>query len=520
MGFKYEVNGQVIEFDNEPSESDIDEAASQIGSPVSTQTEQPKLPNISPEVLKPLAIPGTFPLQGQLQSANAIAEQVGARGADVLKQGKTSGFMSGLLNKIKPGLESLSDKKMTIPIGPLFRPSISQKDVGNFAVEAITDPRTYIPGGKAKIASAPIEYTIGAANIVSKAPGTAARFAANVPTAPVKDLRNILKRLGKEKVFGQSADTAEFVGQELAPRASGAISGRVKNLDPVALRASGLKDEAVEELLETSRKSGIKRLPTTSEADSLFGKTIEDAPEDLNFNVSGLKDEIRDILLENGVIDDAGNAIPGLVKDNRGFEYLQNMLKGLKSRISKNKPITSLIGDDVGKSGDALKFTDEIDKKSFIRTRANLLAQLTGDAQIDRHTYRVIAKLDDAAESAGVKGMSNAKASFKMSRTGAKAYTFIDDPKFVENVQGRLEEASIPKNVQTRELLKKLIGKDADEILDLVQSNRILTSPSALGRPEGAGFFASARGLARRGIRKFEEATAPKLKDLASKRKP
>jgi hypothetical protein len=42
MAYKYEVNGSVVEFENEPTEQDIDEAAAQLGNAPQPEKEEPK----------------------------------------------------------------------------------------------------------------------------------------------------------------------------------------------------------------------------------------------------------------------------------------------------------------------------------------------------------------------------------------------------------------------------------------------------------------------------------------------
>lgn len=410
---------------------------------------------------------------------------------------------------------------------------------------------TAATGGANKIATPKLA---GLTQKIGSPVGRFLRSVADIPQSTVEKSRELTGKYGKKFVHSHAKVEPGFIGKDMAPKVGKTVSDRVISLDPVALRENGIADDAVAEIQKVSSEHGIKRLPTIVEANDIFQKSMSGAPEDMKFNVKGLKDEIGNILRENGVIDESGETIPGLVRDNTGFSYLHDMWKGLKSRISKNKKIPDLLaedatkltksskinkaGDIVAKEGtsgkigtvstgmpskesqdaiiDALKFTDEIDKKSFMRTRANLLAQVTGDAQIDRHTYRVIDALDTAAEKAGVPGISKAKAEFKLSRLGEMAHKKINDPSFLEETEGSLRSAVNPEHFQLREALKRLIGQGGDKLIDELESINI-------GRQfQSKGFVPSRTGILEKGAKgivgKFEKERA-RLIDLVKGKK-
>src|SRR3990167_1052245 len=96
MGVKYEVKGHVVEFDNDPSEQDIDEAASQLGRAQPQQSEPDSMadrsakygsitrtPTNTERIVKNLTSPETKPL-GITGPMGLVASALGHKEEDVL----------------------------------------------------------------------------------------------------------------------------------------------------------------------------------------------------------------------------------------------------------------------------------------------------------------------------------------------------------------------------------------------------------------------------------------------------
>ena len=80
MAFIYEVNGQRVEFDKEPTDADIDEAARQLGAPSSTAITQPD-PALGDVAINQAGISAVRPVAG------AVAAQAG----DAVKLARIAG---------------------------------------------------------------------------------------------------------------------------------------------------------------------------------------------------------------------------------------------------------------------------------------------------------------------------------------------------------------------------------------------------------------------------------------------
>lgn len=379
--------------------------------------------------------------------------------------------------------------------------------------------------------------------------GRLLRTIADVPQSVVEKGRELTGKYGKKFVHSQAKVEPGFIGKEMAPKVGETISERVMNLDPIALREHKLTDDAVAEVTKASKEHGIKRLPTTKEADDLYRTTIESAP-DVRFNVTGLRNEVGTILRENGVLDESGRVVSGVVKDNRVLSGLLDTWKNLNKRISSNRSIGKLLGTEdvvtkgtltkegtvrgsgvVGEIGsgkvsseaqrlinEILKNPDELDKGQFLRTRANLAQLITGDDAVDRHIYRVIGALDQIAEDAGVKGIGKAKASFKISRLGEKAINAIKDPSFLEKTEGSLRQAVDPEKFQLREALKRLVGPGGEKLIDELESIFVKR------QLQSKGFWPSRSGIIEKGAKsvvgKFEKERARLVDVLKNFKKP
>ena len=76
MAFIYEVNGQRVEFDKEPTDADIDEAARQLGAPSSTAITQPD-PALGDVAINQAGISAVRPVAGAV-AAQAMGDKIRA----------------------------------------------------------------------------------------------------------------------------------------------------------------------------------------------------------------------------------------------------------------------------------------------------------------------------------------------------------------------------------------------------------------------------------------------------------
>ena len=114
MAFVYEVNGQRIEFEKEPSEADIDEAAKSLGSaPEAEPTESVGMPAMGAR------IPGTTGLGELAKDMSKVAVQAGRNyGASAIAP-----IMEAYQkNPLKAGVTDLVTHAVTgFPLGSIYQ---------------------------------------------------------------------------------------------------------------------------------------------------------------------------------------------------------------------------------------------------------------------------------------------------------------------------------------------------------------------------------------------------------------
>ena len=329
---------------------------------------------------------------------------------------------------------------------------------------------------------------------ISKVPGILARFAANVETKPVKDLRNIMDRIGAGKLFGGGVETPEYVGRELAPRMSKLAKEGVESLDPNALRAIGVPEDVIDDAVRVKSEYGLKKMPSIEEADDFFESVIKQDPFD---------GEIKPEQFRRSLEGSIANLESGLGKDHSVVKSMRFMLDGLDRSPSSAESIRT----GVGKIGRSLT------KDEYLGTRRDINRLFTNNKEIDMFVQKLKETLDSDAAQSGITGTKRARDIYRVSREVTKARNFVDKADLLseKGAQSQLLSAQDPKRVVEKDIIKSLTGTESGEILDLLQGNKILTTsgPEGIGRTKGSGIISSIRDLARRGIRGYEEKVRP-----------
>lgn len=333
---------------------------------------------------------------------------------------------------------------------------------------------------------------------VGKVPGAVMSFGGAFEGKTIKDLRNIVRRIGKSKTFGEGIDSEGFIGRMLAPKVSKLAKESVESLEPKALEAIGVPADEIAHALEMKKKYGINRIPSMDDADDVFENTMKQTP----FNKQIKLDNFR-LALEDSI----ANLSSGLGKDSSLVKSLQAILDDTKSVSTASEAIK-------GGVGESLK---SLTKKSYLSTRRNLNQLISGNnPEIDRLVMAVKNALDKDAAYSGMTGVERAKAVYEISRNVNKARNFINKSEMLseKGIQNQLLSARSPEKVAESKIIAALAGEqNAGSILDQVNANRILTDTShkGIGKLDNSGnlFGAPIRNAFRSIVRRSEETGIP-----------
>lgn len=113
MAFVYEVNGQKVEFDREPSEADIDEAARGLGAPPPKEEESGPTPAMGAYV------PGTTGLGDLAKTAADIGKTTGGAALKAAVSGPIAAYAANPLKAA--GIDAVSTLATSVPLGSVYQ---------------------------------------------------------------------------------------------------------------------------------------------------------------------------------------------------------------------------------------------------------------------------------------------------------------------------------------------------------------------------------------------------------------
>jgi hypothetical protein len=113
MAFVYEVNGQKVEFDREPSEADIDEAARGLGAP------PPKAEDSGPTPAMGAYVPGTTGLGDLAKTAVDIGKTTGGRAIEAAISGPIAAYAANPLKAA--AIDAVTGLTTGLPLGSAYQ---------------------------------------------------------------------------------------------------------------------------------------------------------------------------------------------------------------------------------------------------------------------------------------------------------------------------------------------------------------------------------------------------------------
>lgn len=233
----------------------------------------------------------------------------------------------------------------------------------------------------------------------------------------------------------KNAETA--VGSKITPNTVEAIISRLKGMDPEALKAIGISDESNQIAQTVGKRVGLTELPSKPVADSYYENVIKSAPEDIKIPTSNLQQ----------AIDNPYNKLQS--------SRVMNQLKDITSRSNLDE--------------NGVMQSTPISKVEYSDLRGTLNNL---DPRGEDPAVQAIKQALDADAEQAIPDLSKAKGTFQVSRELSKASNYIDNPKLGQNTQTLLEKSQNPKNTQTQDYLKQLLGDKAEPILKDLAKNR------------------------------------------------
>lgn len=452
------------------------------------------IPFSRPESIADAMNPVSFIKQG-FQNLGAVAQReeaaIAGSGEEVL-----SGRAANAPKEFMRGLKG----EQTTEFGDLLRRRGVDDDVasiGGFLASLVTPTNlvlTAATGGSNKLVTPKLAEPV--LKPVSKVPGILARFGANVETKPIKNLRNIMDRIGASKLFKGGVERPDYVGRELAPRVSKLAKESVESLEPNALRAIGVPEDVIEDAVKVKKEYGLKKLPTIDEADDFFEQVVNQDP----FNGEIVPSQFKAKLGQSIAKLEAG-----LGKEHPIVKSMRFMLDNLERNPTSSESIRTGVG----------KIGRNLTKDEYLATRRDINRLFTNNKELDSFVQGLKEALDSDAAQSGITGTKRARDIYRVSREVTKARNFVDKAELLseKGAQSQLLSAQDPKRVVEKDIIKALTGSESGEILDLLEGNKILSTsgPEGIGRTKGSGIISSLRDFARRGIRGYEEKIRPSL---------
>lgn len=429
MAYKYEVNGHVVEFDQEPTEQDIDEAAGQLG-PVA-QAQAP-MAHKSPIVSNPVTNAGFQAGQAVGQAYEGMKESASNAVASVTPAGPKTP-----INLPNPML----------PIQPLKVGETDSKDAAkNLTGMAIDEVAT------AGLVNSPRLLKFlgkgadkGLTSILRRLGGSS--------SGDIKSGRSLMDTYGVDYVMSKLKAKPEYIGREIAPKATDAAHSAVNAMEPSAMREIGISEESTKLAQDVKGKYGLTEFPTKSKADALYQSTLDSAPDDI---------EIVPINLDQALAEHG---------------------RSLGSRTQNE--IQSVLKDKARSVGDPYRMGTGLSKKEYGYIRGLINDEIEAGNNVGAQALK--SALDADAE-AVIPELQKAKGVFQVSRNTEKAEKYLDKVSLGKEMEGKLASASDPSKVEAKESIRRLMGDKATPILDDLEAQRLAKENYGDKRSQGMSF--------------------------------
>src|SRR3990167_702036 len=253
----------------------------------------------------------------------------------------------------------------------------------------------------------------------------------------IKSTRELARGPIEFDPFSKTKAKPQYLGREIAPKATELASRRVRSMEPEALREIGISSEDTALAQRLKQKHGLKEFPTKASADEFYARTRASAPSDAQIPTDSLE---KALLNPENRLDSSS---------------MRNISKYLnRTRIN-----------ELGVTEKVPLSPSEYDK---IRGMLNNL-----DPTGETPAVQAIKSALDSDFGKVVPEIAGAKGRFQLSRQVPKAELYLDKTALFKTIQSKLETATTPKNVEDRLSLKRLLGEKSEPLLKDLEAQRL-----------------------------------------------
>ena len=316
------------------------------------------------------------------------------------------------------------------------------------------------------------------------------RRVAGQSSSDIKLGRELMREGGVGAVLSKQKAKPAYLGREIAPKAADVAAGRVKSMNPNAMREIGIPTEDVQLAQDLKGKFGLQEFPTKSAADDFYSNVINSAPDDVQIPTENLKQVVSS---------------PDIQIDKQAKRYIEQFIG--RSRMN---PAGTL--DEVPLS------------KTEYQNIRGMLNNI--DPQGETPAIQAIKQALDSDAEKVIPGIAEAKGRFQLSRQTPKAEVFLDKARADEEMGRRLSQSQSPENVQVGESLQRLLGPEGDPLIKQVQGQRLAKqwySDETSGRsmnPRANPILEAIKELAKPIPRGYEKMRAGTVNFFAGKKSP
>lgn len=257
------------------------------------------------------------------------------------------------------------------------------------------------------------------------------------PTETIKELRSLEKQYGRGFVLSKTKSKPAYLNREITPKATELAQGRVRSMNPEAMREIGISPEDTSTAQRLKDINSIQEFPTKASADEFYSRMFHETPSDV---------QIPTTSLERAYLQNRDSLSPSLASK---IESYTNRTTSSGLGTLEKAPMTK---DEYASLRDLL---NNVDPKGEIPAIQSIKSGLDNDFSV------INPKINEA------------KDIFQLANNTPKIEPYLNKTTLDENIASRLEKASEPKNTIVADSLKRLLGEESTPLIDDARAQRL-----------------------------------------------
>lgn len=257
------------------------------------------------------------------------------------------------------------------------------------------------------------------------------------PTETIKELRSLEKQYGRGFVLSKTKSKPAYLNREITPKATELAQGRVRSMNPEAMREIGISPEDTATAQRLKDINSIQEFPTKASADEFYARMFHETPSDV---------QIPTTSLERAYLQNRDSLSPSLASK---IESYTNRTTSSGLGTLEKAPMTK---DEYASLRELL---NNVDPKGEIPAIQSIKSGLDNDFSV------INPKINEA------------KDIFQLANNTPKIEPYLNKTTLDENIASRLEKASEPKNTIVADSLKRLLGEESTPLIDDAKAQRL-----------------------------------------------